>query len=1276
MNPHEQRRLSGPVRRLSRGYSQLREAARAGTVYDVFIVGSGYGGSMAAYEFAGLRDAGGRPVSVCVLERGREYAPGMFPSSLQELPPHVRIHRMGPDKTIGRKDALLDVRIGADVTAIVGNGLGGGSLINAGVMEQPKLEEWDLARKHLPDAVVADLDARFFRRLRKDLGACEPEAPDHPAHGKGGLRKTAALRDIARRAGGEFRLAALTVQTDDSHPELPQCTLCGDCMTGCNVGAKLSLDKTLLERARERGAEIYTGGSVLTVRRDPAGGWAVETVFTDDNLRKRHAPVLVKARKVVLAAGTLGSTEILLRSSDALPLSPRLGGSFSCNGDNLVAVHGLPDAVGTTTEESQPLDRRDIGPTITGIVDLGGLLLQEFAVPAPLRRFFDEAVTTTDLLHRLTQKPARRASQDQQGLDSAAVDPAAMERTLLVGLIGHDESRGRVLLPRRRRRADTREQEGRVRIKWAEVRRSPVMQRDYASAADTLQRGAQGAAVLPNPLWQPLPAAMDFLVGNERGPVLTVHPLGGCPMGASVAEGVVDPLGRVFAADGGIHEGLMVLDGSVLPGSLGANPALTIAAVARRASRKLAAEWGWTRGRARFVGPPAPRPLYRPIAACTPAAAIATEVELVERLAGEVGTHWVELTLCYRRLPVRDLAVRASRRLELFPAKSFVRVFDNAAGDARHRLMTLREDERNRQAVFIARLEGSLTLREGAMPDGSWLSSRKAAFAWLANRGHREIWDLLGDALRLDFSRIRHAGGFFQSAVRASQSRLFDYVLVVGEALQGGQSDIGRLLPQGHALRGGKELTYGRRCNPWLQLTRMKLSGFPGVRDGSVLALDGRFLARQGIPLLRITRQENQVVALAEFASLALSWARILLDIHLWSFRAPDPAPAREPRLLPQPMQGVPVFDSGIIPLQVRPGRLPVQLRWTRYGRPGAQPVVLVHGYSASGSTFTHDAIPMPLARYLWNRGRDVWVLDLRTSAGLETAREPWNFEDAAFADLPVAIDFIARQTGRPVDVFAHCIGAVMLGMALLGTPLPERPGQPRHAFPRQLAALRGNIRRIVLSQKGPVVVYCDDNVLRAYFMRVLRRAILPEDYQFRSEAKPGAATLLMDRLLATLPYPDDEYDRENPGLPWLRAPWAGFRHRMDALYARDFSLSNVDGRTLAAIEDLFGPLNLDTVAQAIHFARLNTITDPAGQPYDTSGAHLAARWPRGGTLSLHGADNGLVDVRTVEALGSQMRHAGVPFDARVVAGYGHQDCLIGRHAQRDVFPLVEEFLA
>jgi pimeloyl-ACP methyl ester carboxylesterase len=372
------------------------------------------------------------------------------------------------------------------------------------------------------------------------------------------------------------------------------------------------------------------------------------------------------------------------------------------------------------------------------------------------------------------------------------------------------------------------------------------------------------------------------------------------------------------------------------------------------------------------------------------------------------------------------------------------------------------------------------------------------------------------------------------------------------------------------------------------------------------------------------------------------------------------------------------------LPLEHPESPQPASVRLTNYPNPGKPPVALIHGYSASGSTFTHAAIPVPLARHLWDAGHDVWVLDLRTSAGMKTARQFWRFEDAAFADIPVAIAHIARVTGRQVDVFAHCIGAVMLSMALLtdgvalqryaSVNLPREGPTPRR-WPRELEALQDNVRRIVLSQKGPAIVYCDDNVLRAYFMRVLRHAVMPQDYQFRVPGRQKVTGSLMDRLLATLPYPPQEFARENSWIPWKRAPWAGFRHRMDALYARDFTLGNVAEDTLLAIEDLFGPLNLDTVAQAIHFARHNAITDGAGRPFDMSGAVLRARWPTHGTLSIHGSENGLVDVKTLEVMKAQMAHAGIPYETRAIPHYGHQDCLIGRHAAVDVFPHVADFL-
>ena len=79
---------------LSRGLEQLVSELAAHKHefwdYDVLIIGSGYGGAVAAAELAGSTNGQGKKVSVCVLERGREYLPGMFPSRMAEMAGHIR----------------------------------------------------------------------------------------------------------------------------------------------------------------------------------------------------------------------------------------------------------------------------------------------------------------------------------------------------------------------------------------------------------------------------------------------------------------------------------------------------------------------------------------------------------------------------------------------------------------------------------------------------------------------------------------------------------------------------------------------------------------------------------------------------------------------------------------------------------------------------------------------------------------------------------------------------------------------------------------------------------------------------------------------------------------------------------------------------------------------------------------------------------------------------------------------------------------------------------
>ena len=1328
--------------------------------FDVVIVGSGYGGAIAAAHLAGCtkKDDTGqddKPVTVCVLERGKEYLPGMFPARLADLAAHVRYGTEGNPCPRGEREGLFDVRVGSDVSAVVANGLGGGSLINAGVVEEPAATVF--ARDWPGEISTALPNSRYFAEARKLLGAVvtnggKEERNTIKLHPKGLPAKYEALRQLSCDASGrpgDFNATAITVAMTDRESSagvaLHECQRCGDCATGCNHGAKDSLDVNLLVTAARAGATIYTGATVLKIAQtQPAvpgaphpldDTWTLDVVHTAASLRVRQGPPLrLIARKVVLAAGTFGSTEILLRSQgEELQFSAWLGRRFSTNGDMIAVAYdqningpGQQGEVNAVADESVPPGKRAVGPTITGFIDLRasskpGMVIEELAVPGPLRRLFEETVTTSHLLYGLANPDADDHDPDGPPHDPCAVRRSAVRSSSMLAVMGDDGAGGALELIGGDGENDG---DGAIRVRWPEVRQQEL----FEDQIETLRRlglesGTRGA-VLPNPLWQLLPDDMQFLFDNKRGPLLTVHPLGGCPMGKNVDEGAVDHLGRVF--DGSKAKstlpGLVVLDGSIVPVALGINPSLTIAALALYAVEGLRRDWEYT-----WAGTAKPVSVRRPVFhdMPDPAKPRRTEVEFVERMSGPAALQAkgggtiqcvVELTMKFQRLPLADLilpgddgVVPMKRTLHVDEGdterKSELRVFRKDAWDE-WRQRAGPEAELERMAIFRAPVSGRLDLLHREASTGKERQCR-ALRAWFRNRGLRDVVQEVLQRLRSDEPLPKDLGGFLRRrwrelkalASHAGEVRLFEYTLAVGTPVAVGDDtslDMGAF-ERSHAIAGRKRLTYGRRANPWWQLQRMTLDTFPGLAAADtmpVLELDTTYLAQERVALMRIVAHQDEPSAIADLASFAGYFIRLLLTLHVWCFRRPDPALPREPQRLPGMVYGLPAPEINELSVDVMSDGRPVRVRLTRYKRPSSReqpPVVMIHGYSASGTTFAHHAVDPNLARYFWKRKRDVWILDLRTSSGMPTARYPWAFEDAALADIPAALDFIYRETGKnKVDVFAHCMGAAMFSMALLAPP------EPGDRFFRERAELPTWIRRIVLSQIGPVVVFSPANIFRAYLMSYLRHFLPLANYEFRVSPDPSLTDQLIDRFLATLPYPDEEFDIENPFWPpWRSTPFVGTRHRMDALYGRDFSLANIDGRVLEYIDDLFGPLSIDTVAQAINFARLEVVTNQAGRNEYVSRDNFLTRWVRNppgigdvdnglaevrrvgiATLSIHGAENGLADVATLTRMDTLLRkNLGLDFEKYRVEGCGHQDCLIGRDAGR-VFAKVFDFLS
>lgn len=1297
-----------PYYKLSIGLEELLHQLKQENIpeqeqhFDLIIIGSGYGGSIAAAELSKTCHPNGQPFRVCVLERGNEYGLGQFPDQLSDLAGHTRVSTAASQQSLGNADGLFDIRVGNNISAVLGNGLGGGSLINAGVMEIPKASVFD---HRWPKSLQGreSLD-NYYQESKALLGASikakksQLNAIDNTIelHDLGLPQKNEALQALGKSA--HYRPAAITVAMSDkttcSQMQLKACNYCGDCATGCNHGAKESLDTNLLDLAQQQGAQLVTGATVNKLEKQ-GQLWCLHTEYTHKNLQQRHGAVIkLRASKVIVAAGTFGSSEILMRSvSKKLPLSQQLGEKFSGNGDMIASAYQQTQIVnGIAKEEIQPQKRR-VGPTITGIVEAGtspkgeAYVFEELAIPAGIRQIFEELTTTSELLSHLNKTDFSRHKNGPVNNDICAVNPDAMAKTSVLAAFGDDGSQGRLKL-------NTESGNGCITAHWPGLGQHPLFDTQIEQLRQLSQNSDIKGKIIANPMWKFLPDDMDFLAESDlRGPLLTVHPLGGCAMADNGRDGVVNEYGQVFKGEqngSAVYQDLVVLDGAIIPTALSTNPALTISSVALRAVRALKQQWSLQDQAATNLQSKA-RSLYHDTLADFPTEAAEkkhldrSQFKLIERLGGAVNLkgkdYYIDLTASYKAASIKRLSLGQNNSIELDPedmANNHLRIFhlhdwkqlnDGLTAD------TELEAKLDQAALYKAPLTGKLVIFEREASNVVTRTAR-GLYAWFLNRGARDMYQSVRDKGIRGINAPKSAKwkrflNALALASRAGEVRTLRYHLTLGKAAHCADefSTMARQLEKQTQLNAVKKLSYTRRANPWRQLMEMRLENFP-LAKGLVLKLDTRFLAKRGAPLFRISQQQDQPTAMADGLSFLAYAFRLLINNQLWSFRQPDPHNPAMPERLAGNIEGLPAAEIIELPSGEDKHGNSVYVRLTRYrgkANSGKPPIAMLHGYSNSSTTFAHKAINPNLASYFWQRGHDIWLLDLRTSCGMPTANYPWSFEDVAFNDIPVALAYIYRETGQKINVLAHCMSAAMFSMSILKAPESD------HRYFRERSELPDWINCVAFSQVGPRVNFSNDNILRAYLLHYLRQYLPLADYSFRPEGEASMMDLLLDRLLYTLPYPEEEFDLENPPWKfWKKSSFVQNRHRMDALYGRAFSLKNVDPKILNYIDDLFGPLSIETVSQAIHFSRWHSITNKQGVNDYVSRENFIARW-RFSTFSVHGEDNGLADVSTVNLMEQAMNDAGRPYDKFVLADYGHQDCLIGRDAEK-IYHAIDQF--
>lgn len=548
--------------------------------YDVIVIGSGYGGGISASRMA----RAGR--SVCLLEKGKELLPGEYPNEELEAIKEMQMDIEG--NHTGSETGLYHFHFNEEINVFKGCGLGGTSLVNANIALPA--EDWVMRSHEWPTELQNDKQTleTGFERAREMLRPT-PYPADFPE-----LDKLKAMKKGSSIWGKEpYYRPPINVTFEDgkNHVGVEQkaCNGCGDCVTGCNYYAKNTTLMNYLPDAGNHGAEIFTQTAVDRIEKHDEN-WVVHYKIKEAERDKfGDSTNFITADIVIVSAGTLGSTEIMLRSqAHGLSASDMIGKHFTGNGDFLAFGHNNDMKInGIGMGHIKPDKENPPGPCIAGIVDLRkdkytdgkpkeGMVIEEGVIPGALSAFIPWMLSFASTF---SGKDTDRGFWDflretwrrLRSIFGGAYRGAA-KNSITYLVMTHDDGQGEMYL-----------KDDRLRISWEDVGKQPI----FKKVSDILYRFTKnlGGTYVKNPTWNKL----------FKHRLTTVHPLGGCVMGESATEGVVNHKGQVFSGRAGadVYKGLYITDGSIIPRPLGVNPLLTISAVTERNCHYIAEDYGW-----------------------------------------------------------------------------------------------------------------------------------------------------------------------------------------------------------------------------------------------------------------------------------------------------------------------------------------------------------------------------------------------------------------------------------------------------------------------------------------------------------------------------------------------------------------------------------------------------------------------------------------------------------------------------------------------------------
>lgn len=1261
---------------------------------ETLIVGTGYGAAMSAFRLSDdlTKDEAAK---VWVIERGKEYLLGEFPKNMGDAPGYLGIS--SDDELFGQRNALYDLKIGEGVSALVGSGLGGTSLINGGVAVDPPEEafaSWpDRSDGRSWSSVLSDKAST----VKKMLGVEKADGLTnyHPAPES--IAKFQASKQLGKSLNAQpTRLVPLAINFDSNTKnaigiQQEACINCGNCISGCNIGAKNTLAMNIWPLVSQRGVKIYTGGKVVGLS-EQAGEYrwqvAIESVTAD-----AREVVLVYAKQVILGAGTFGSTEILLRSG--LLVSEKIGEGFSVNGDLMgfgyqhgKPTHGFastPSVYGDTTQQLKagPLTISETRVDIPGYGAHGPASFQDATIPYALRRILAETMSLAHLA-RLFGDNARpeRASPDPQ-----VIDDHIYEHSMAFTVMGREQGAGSIKLkPANDQNQAIGSEKFIVQPCW-NLECHPETLAYVDAIEERFQEaekndGFSGGLYLPSPPWRVIPNGLSENMSGMKKikpHLLTTHPLGGCRMASCPEDGVVDLQGKVYTGDknGETYDGLYVIDGSIIPGPIGVNPLMTISLLAYHLADTIKK----------------PAPVKMPNWKVTDPYGVGFGSNQSQPADESIDSYLRErffLDAC------KDPVVTGLRHR--FGLRDNERLVLDVRSEIDQLNHWLEKPDEHLQAKFVFKKSfstGDTVPNEGltviSEEMGGWvnLGGRDQASGYL-----QKLWRKIRSLLK--YGNVRW-NSYFKSIGKKSSGGIFQSIKDLVQALLTTyrQSDVVadhrfmryEVEHRDLHLIGQKVLAYdfGEK-DPLSSLRAMPFTidgSDPVTKTAPVMLVDMIRFMDDLAPFVA-KKSPNTPALLMSSVATGLMFLRATIQTHFWSFGAPDydefecKASVNQPRMEGHPKTisyeaNAHQHHASVKSFELVDCDSKIQMRLLRV-TPNhvthAEPLLMIHGLAHGSRVFWTETVDTNMAQYMLSKGYELWMLDHRLSINLHLEPETLSVDHIAFTDIPWAVKEVCKQTGASsIQVFAHCIGAGAFQMALLKGRLKDRAGNSL-------------IKGLVVHAVPPWLVASEDNRWRANAVSLFRPRWNDVTYDPIPHKDPTVMEMLGDRFAFSFFWKKQELRLHRMHERCDDAFSRTICDRMTLFYGDEWLHSNLDPRTHKNLASLVGPASIEVLKQAFFCIVKGRITNRKGENGYISDKNIKKNWSCP-TLFLHGSVNKVFNVESSRIsyahlqnslTRSGMSDAGIHL--YIAENYGHMDVLFGKNAHKDVFPAIDDFLS